>query len=155
MIECETYTGVRPFLADDMIWIVENGIKEFGVKILGNDHIRYVANEREVAGKCVTGVVNDRIVGCGGVDMIYDGVGEVWVLLSYEVDKYPIRAYEVIRDGLGKLIEDNGLWRAEAWCRKGFVKGHSLFRHLGFKPEGLARKRMVDKSDAILYAKVM
>ncbi len=154
MIECETFTGVRPFMADDMIWIVENGIKEFGVKILGNDHIKEVAEARDVGGKCLTAVVNDRIVGCGGIDMIHDGVGEVWVLLSYEVDKYPIRAYETIRDGLAKLIEDNNLWRAEAWCRKGFAQGHSLFKHLGFVPEGIARKRMIDKTDAILYAKV-
>ena len=152
MIETETFTGVRSFRAEDMVWVIENGVKEFGLKILSNDHIRDLAQARESNGQCVTGVVNDKIVGCGGVDMIFEGVGEVWVMLTYEVDKYPIRVYEVIKEGLGKLINDNGLWRTEAWCRKGFAKGHTLFRHLGFKAEGIARKRSPDGIDSILYA---
>ena len=151
-IECKTFTGVRPFKASDMVWIVENGVKEYGLKILGNDNIRELAEDREANGQCITGVTNDAIVGCGGIDLLWPGVGEVWVLLSYEVDKYPIRAYEVIRDGLKKLIEDNDLWRIQAWGRIGFDKAHILFKHLGFKPEGIARKYTPDKVDCILYS---
>lgn len=155
MIDTETFTGIRPFIASDMVWIVEDGIKEYGLKALGNDNIKELAENREANGQCLTAIVNDKIVGCGGVDlMYYKGVGEVWLLLSYEVDKCPIRAYEVIRDGLDKLIKDNGLWRAEAWCRVGLAKAHTLLRHLGFKVEGKARKRAPDKTDLILYAKV-
>lgn len=148
-------TGIRPFKASDMIWIVENGIKEFGLKILGNQQIKELAEAREANGQCITGVVNDEIVGCGGIDLFqWPGVGEVWVLLSYEVNKYPIRAYEVIKNGLDKLIKDNGLWRVEAWCRVGLAEAHTLLKHLGFKPEGIARKRAPDKTDSILYARV-
>lgn len=154
MIECETFTGIRPFKAEDMIWIVENGVKEFGLKMLGDDHIRELAQYRENNGQCLTAIVNDVIVGCGGIDLIWKGVGEVWVFLSYEVDKYPIRAYEVIKEGLDKLIKDNNLWRAEAWGRIGFDKAHTLFRHLGFKPEGIAKKRGYDGTDYILYGLV-
>lgn len=154
MIETKTFTGVRSFKAEDMVWVIENGVKEFNLKILGNDHIRDLAQARENNGQCVTGVVNDEIVGCGGIDLIFEGVGEVWLMLTYKVDKYPIRAYEVIKEGLAKLIKDNNLWRTEAWCRKGFTKGHSLFRHLGFKIEGLARKRSPDGVDSFLYALV-
>lgn len=150
------FTGIRPFVASDMIWIVEDGIKEYGLKILGNDNIKELAEEREANGQCLTAVVDDRIIGCGGIDLMhYKGVGEVWVLLSYETDKYPIRAYRVIKEGLDKLIKDNDLWRAEAWCRTGLAKAHTLLRHLGFTVEGKARKRMPDKTDAILYAKVI
>lgn len=152
MIKIETFTGIRKFIASDMIFVIENGVKEFELKMLSDDHIRELAQAREDNGQCVTGVVNDEIVGCGGIDLIYEGVGEVWLFLTYKVDEYPIKAYEVIRDGLAKLIEDNGLWRVEAWCRKGFTKGHTLFRHLKFKVEGVARKRSPDGVDQILYA---
>jgi len=152
MIECETYTGTRPLKAEDMIWVIENGVKEFGLKCMSNARIRELAEAREANGQCITGIVNDEIVGCGGIDLLWKGVGEVWLTLSYEVDKYPKRAYEVIKEGLEKLIKDNGLWRIEAWGRLDFPQAHTLFRHLGFKPEGKARKRTPDKVDCLLYA---
>jgi hypothetical protein len=148
------FTGTRPFKAEDMIQIVETGIKEFGLKIMGNGQIKELAESREANGQCLTGVTNGVIVGCGGIDLMWPGVGEVWLILSYEVDKYPLRAYEIIRDGLAKLIEDNNLVRAQAWCRKGFGQAHSLFKHLGFEAEGIARKYTPDGVDCILYAKV-
>lgn len=148
----KTFTGIRPFKASDMIWIVDDGIKEYGLKSLGNNNIKELAENREENGQCITGVVDDRIIGCGGIDLMWPGVGEVWVLLSYDTDKCPVRAYEVIRDGLKKLIDDNDLWRVQAWGRIGFAKAHTLFRHLGFKPEGLARKYTHDKVDCILYS---
>lgn len=154
MIETEIFTGIRPLKAEDMVWILEDGVKEFGLRCLPHPHVEELAKEREGNGKCLTALVNGKIVGCGGIDLMWPGVGEVWVMLSYEVDKYPIRAYEVIRDGLEKLIEDNDLWRVQAWGRIGFAKSHTLFRHLGFRPEGIAKKYAPDGVDCILYAKV-
>lgn len=146
-------TDIRPFKAEDMLWIMENGIKEFGLKFALNDQMEDLAKAREENGQCVTGFYQDKVVGCGGIDLLWPGVGEVWLFLSYEVDKFPMRCYEVIVDGLDKLIKDNKLWRCQAWCRTEFDKGHTLFRHLKFKPEGIAEKYMPDGADAILYAR--
>jgi hypothetical protein len=154
VISTETKTGVFPFYAEDMLWIIEDGIKESGLKCIPTEQMKEIAQARQENGQCVTGWVNGQIVGCGGIDLMWPGVGEVWMLLSYEVDRYPVRAYEVIRDGLGKLIDDNNLQRCQGWCRKGFAKAHTLFRHLGFKPEGYAKKYTPDGVDCILYAKV-
>ncbi len=152
MIETETYTGIRKFVAEDMVWVIEHGVKEFGLKAMADDHIRELAQAREDNGQCITGVVNDRIIGCGGIDIMWPGVGEVWVLLAYDIGIYSMAAYEVIQDGLKKLIEDNNLRRVQAWGRVGFSAGHTLFKHLGFKPEGIARKYGYDGEDFILYA---
>ena len=152
MIETETYTGIRKFVAEDMIFIIERGVKEFGLKAMADDHIRELAQAREDNGQCITGVVKDEIVGCGGIDIMWPGVGEVWVLLAYDIGIYSMAAYEVIQDGLKKLIEDNNLRRVQAWGRVGFDASHTLFRHLGFVPEGIARKYGYDGEDFILYA---
>ncbi len=143
---------IRPFKAEDMVWIIEYGVKEFGLKFLANDNVKELARAREDNGQCITGLVNDKIVGCGGIDLMWEGVGEVWVMLSYDIEQCPMAAYEVIRDGLDKLIKDNKLRRVQAWGRIGFEKSHTLFRHLGFKPEGIARKYGFDGADCILYA---
>ena len=152
MIETETYTGIRKFVAEDMVWVIEHGVKEFGLKAMADDHIRELAQAREDNGQCITGVVNDRIIGCGGIDIMWPKVGEVWVLLAYDIGIYSMAAYEVIQDGLKKLIEDNNLRRVQAWGRVGFDASHTLFRHLGFVPEGIARKYGYDGEDFILYA---
>jgi hypothetical protein len=147
-------TDIRPFKAEDMLHLLETGIKEFGLKCIPTDQMKELAQEREDNGQCITGFYDDEIVGCGGIDLMWPGVGEVWLFLSYEVDRYPKQCFRVIKNGLDKLIEDNELIRCQAWCRSGFDKGHTLFRHLGFKPEGIAEKYMPDGTDAILYAKV-
>ena len=145
---------IRKFKADDMIYILEKGVNEFGLKMLGDDHIKELAQAREDNGQCITGLVNSELVGCGGIDLMWPGVGEVWVMLTYDIEKYSKEAYAVIKRGLGKLIKDNNLRRTQAWGRIGFDKSHTLFRHLGFKPEGIARKYGPDGTDYILYGLV-
>ena len=100
----------------------------------------------------MTGYVNGEIVGCGGIRNLWPGVGEVWTLLSPKVNLYPMRTYECLKNGFQQLIDENDFHRLQAWGRIGFVKAHTLFRHLGFKPEGIAKKYTPDKVDCIAYA---
>ena len=155
MISTELKNGVMPFHAEDMLRIMETGIKEFGIKCVPTEQMIDHAQTRESNGQCITGWVDGEVVGCGGIDLMWPGVGEVWMFLSYETDKYPVKSFRVIKKGIKKLINDNDLWRCQAWCRESFTQGHTLFKHLGFKPEGIAEKYMPDGTDAILYAKVI
>ena len=147
-------TEIRPFKASDLVWIMAEGVKEFGLRFLPDEQIDELAQTREDNGKCITGLVDGVIVGCGGIDLMWPGTGEVWLFLSYEVDRFPLRSYEVIQQGLEELIERNKLRRIQAWGRVGFHQAHTLFRHLGFKAEGLAREYCPDGADAILYARI-
>ena len=151
-IECKEFTGTRPFKAEDMAIIINDGTKEEGIKYYGAGTLEELAQQTEEDGLSMTGIVNDVIVGCGGIRMLWTGVGEVWIMLSPEVNNYPIRAYECIRDGFEKLIAENDFHRLQGWCRMGFAKAHTLFRHLNFVPEGIARCYTPDKVSCILYA---
>ena len=152
--ECETFTGVRPFKAEDMLWIIESGTKEEGIKYYGAGTLEELAQQTEEDGLSMTGIVNDVIVACGGIRKLWDGVGEVWLMLSPEVNKYPTKTYECIKEGFEKLIIENDFVRLQGWCRMGFAKAHTLFRHLGFVPEGIAKKYTPDGVDCILYARI-
>jgi len=155
VISTELKNGVMPFHAEDMLWIIENGVKEFGLKYMLTEDLRELAIDRENNEQCVTAWVDGEIIGCGGIDIMWEGVGEVWLLMSYETDKCMVKSYRLIRNGIKKLINDNNLQRCQGWCRVGFTKGHTLFRHLGFEPEGIARKYLPDGTDAILYARII
>ena len=143
---------IRPFLAEDMIDIIDLGVKENNLKLYGNNNLQELAKETEEDNMSITAVVEGEVVGCGGIRVLWDGVGEVWMMLSPKVNDYPAKAWEVIKSGFEKLIEENDFVRLQGWCRKGFVKAHTVFHHLGFKPEGVARKYTPDGCDCILYS---
>jgi hypothetical protein len=152
MIKCELFTGTKPFRAEDMMTIIDSGTKENGLKYYGEGDMNDLSRRTEEDGLSMTGFVNDKIVGCGGIRKLWDGVGEVWLMLAPQTSVYPIKTYECIKDGFQKLIDENDFVRLQAWGRIGFTKSHTLFRHLGFKVEGRARKYTPDGCDCLLYA---
>lgn len=143
---------VRKFKAKDMVAIIENGVREFGLKSQGTKELWELAREREKNGMCLTTVEDGEITACGGVDVLWSGVGEVWLILTCKETKYPRKLYENIKNGLNKIINDNNLFRVQAWGRIGFDRAHILFKHLKFKPEGIAKRYTPDGVDCILYA---
>ncbi len=151
-IDTKTYTGTRPFVAEDMMTIINDGLKEQGIKYYGAGTLEELAQQTEDDGLSITGIVNDEIVGCGGIRRLWEGVGEVWLMLSPKTSLYPVKTYECIRNGFEKLIEENDFVRLQAWGRIGFTKAHTLFRHLGFRPEGIAKKYTPDQCDCLLYS---
>ena len=143
---------VRPLKAEDILWVIENGVKEFGIKVIPNEDIKAKAKEREESGQCRTGWVNGEIIGCAGIDILWEGVGEAWLMLTPAVHTHLTDSWLCIQKGFKELIEKNKLRRVQAWGRIGFDECHILFKHLGFKPEGIARKYTPDGVDCILYA---
>ena len=145
---------IKPLKASDILELIEHGIKELGIKTMPNEDLKSIAEQREESGLGITGRVDGKIIGCGGIDMIWDGVGEVWLLLSTYIDEHPKEGYICIKNGFEKLIKDNNLRRVEGYGRVDFPQSHILFKHLGFKVEGKKRKYTLDGVDVILYAKV-
>lgn len=145
---------VKPFKAEDMMWVIENGVLELGLKAEPTEELMDAAIEREISGKCVTGWVDGEIMGVAGIDMLWKNVGEVWLMLTPKIYEHLKEGYKCIRQGMKKLIEDNDLVRVQSHGRVDFPACHILFKHLGFKVEGFAKKYTPDGTDCIYYAKV-
>ena len=152
MISTQTYNGVVPFKAEHMLAIIEMGTKEQGLKYYGQGTLSELAQQTEDDGLSVTGFVEGEIVGCGGIRKLWEGVGEMWLMLSPKTNAYPIKTGAVILRGFRKLIEDNDFRCLMAYGRIGFAKAHTLFRHLGFKPKGKIERYTPDDVDCIIYA---
>lgn len=145
---------VKPFKADDMLYVIEHGVLEIGLKAQPTEEIRQAAQEREESGQCVTGWVNGEIIGIGGIDEEWKGVGNIWLMLTPKIYEYLKEGYKCIRQGMKKLIDDGNYHRVESYGRVDFPACHILFKHLGFDVEGIARKKTHDKVDCLMYAKV-
>ena len=143
---------ITPLKAEDILYVIENGVREVQLKATPDKDMAQLAKESEESGLCITGWVDGKVIGVGGIKILWEGVGEVWALFtSYKKSK---GAYKCIRDGLEKLIEDNKLRRIQGYGRIGFPQSHILFKHLGFKPEGIMRKYTPDGVDVIMYARI-
>ena len=130
---------IKPLKAGDILWAVEHGVKECNIKVQSSEDIKNIARERETSGS-MTGWVDGKIVGCGGIDIIWEGVGSIWLLLTTYIDEHPKEGYLCIKEGFEKLIKDNNLRRIEGVGRVDFLESHILFKDLGFKVEGKKRK---------------
>lgn len=145
---------VKPFKASDMLWVIDHGVKELNLRATPTDEMKALAKEREESGTCVTGWVDGEIIGIAGLDKLWEGVGNMWMMLTPLVDKHLKESYKCIRQGMKKLIEENNLRRIQSYGRTDFPECHILFDHLGFKAEGIARKYTPDGVDCVMYAKV-
>ncbi len=141
--------------AEDLLWVISHGVKEVQLKMTPTDDMKAIAKEREESGMCVTGWVNGKPECVAGIDILWEGCGDVWLMVTPCIDKNIRAGYMCIRKGLKILIEKHKIRRLQSYGRVDFSQCHILFKHLGFEIEGLARKYTVDGVDAILYGKVM
>lgn len=143
-------SDIREMTPFDMMYVLRNGTREINLDAYGEDNLQELAEER-AKHQSIAGFVNDECVGVGGIEPLWEGVGEAWLMLSNKVADYPIPAYLTIRDGMEELIENNKLTRIQSWVRVDFAKAHKMMKHLGFKAEGVARKYTPDGADCILF----
>ncbi len=146
---------VKPMKAEDLLWVISHGVKEANLKAVPTDEMKAIAKEREESGMCVTGWVNGEPQCVAGIDLKWEGCGDVWLMLTPCINKNIRAGYICIRRGLEKLIKEHKIRRLQSYGRVDYVECHILFKHLGFEVEGLARKYCPDGTDAILYAKVI
>jgi len=143
---------VKPLKAEDILFVIENGVKEVGLKAIPTDEMNALAKEREESGMCFTGWVNGEVIGVAGIDRLWEGCGNVWMMLTPLINKHVKESYICIRKGMEKLIKENKLRRIQSYGRVDFPACHILFDHLNFEVEGIARKYSPDGVDCILYS---
>lgn len=143
---------VQPMKAEDMLFVISHGVKELNLRSEPTDELREMAKEREDSGMCVTGWIDGKPECVAGIDMMWEGVGDVWLMITPFIDNHVKESYKCIRKGLKKLIEDNKIRRLQSYGRVDFAQCHTLFKHLGFEVEGLARQYTQDGVDAIMYS---
>ena len=145
---------IKPMKAEDMLWVIDHGVKELGVRATPTEEMKALARDREQSGTCITGRIDGEIVGVAGIDEFWTGVGDMWMMITPMIDNRVKETYKCIRAGMKKLIKDNSLRRVQSYGRVDFPQCHTLFKHLGFSVEGKAKKYTPDGVDCIMYAKV-
>ncbi len=147
-------TEVKPFIAEHMMALLEEGIMECGIASGGTDALWALAFEREREGS-YSGYIDDELVGCAGVSLLWEGVGEFWLMLSEKGKKNPTTTFKTIKRNLDEIVKEKGLWRAQTTGRIDYPEACRMIEMFGFKNDCTLEKYGPDKSDYYLYSMVI
>lgn len=102
-------------------------------------------------------VYESALVAVGGVQVLWEGRGMFWLILTADCKKegiHGLRAVYAIKEKIQELVDTNNLHRAEAAIRTDFSRAIAMIVALGFSREGTMRQYWPDKADAYLYSRV-
>jgi RimJ/RimL family protein N-acetyltransferase len=98
---------------------------------------------------------DNTVMACGGVYRLWEGVGEVWMVLSKDARKMPITVSRCTLAAFETIMENNDLWRVQASVHANDEKAYRFADWCGFEEEGLMRMFGPDKSDYYRFARVV
>lgn len=104
-----------------------------------------------------TALWDGKIVGVGGISIMWSGVGELWLILTNDSKlngAHGIVALEAIRKKIDEIIEENKIVRAQATVRLDFPKGIKMLESFGFQREGLLRRYTPDGCSVYRYSRI-
>ena len=140
---------IRPFKAEDLLAFEPRDYEGMSL------HERVLMGvKKEKAGPAFTGVVDGKIIGCAGVGLMWDGVGEAWAVLSHDIELHRLWFHRTARRGLVMLMAAMNLHRLQASVRIDIERNCRWLEAFGFVREGIMHGYAPDKTDCVRYALV-
>lgn len=108
-------------------------------------------------GPAWTITLDGQAIGCGGVVVIWTGVGHAWMRLSDAIAPHGRWMFKVVRATLRDIIRAYGLHRVEAEALEDSLRNNRWLEHLGFNREesGRARAFLPDRRTMVRYELVL
>lgn len=108
-----------------------------------------------ISGYAKVAVVDNEVVGIGGVVLLWEGMGEGWIILSRKVLDFRIETLKCIKKMAEQVISELKLRRLQVTIRADFPQAFKMVEAMGFIREGIMEKYLPDGTDALLYARVL
>lgn len=108
----------------------------------------------KIVGWSKTGLINNQILGVGGVVVFWPGVGEGWYALSEHANTYKIAVAMFLTRFIDIAAAELKLHRFQTTIRTDFVKAIKLIEVAGLVREGKMIQYTEDKKDTFIYAKI-
>ncbi len=99
-----------------------------------------------------TAVKNDVILGVGGINWFWPKVGEIWLILTKDVQSCPIESYRTIRRIFEIVTKQNDFKRLQAVARTNWREAVRIVEKLGFTREGTMKKYCPNGDDVYMYS---
>ena len=110
------------------------------------------AREKEQGGPAFTAIVNERIIGCAGIIILWPGVGSAWVALSKEIDGYGRWMTRTVKLVIKDTVRAFHLHRIEAVVLSDNKRNLEWIKSLGFtREDSFAYSYTQDKRDVVRF----
>ena len=106
-------------------------------------------SELFAAGPAVTGMINDRVIFCGGKAMQWEGRWILWALLSDEAKRHMVSATRCAK----RFISEQVGGRVEAIVRCDFKEGHRWVKLVGLDWHHREERFLPGGLDADVYVR--
>lgn len=137
---------IRPYKWQDALELLkdpnEKGLKD------QKDAIRW-AKLNETEGVGYTAICDGRIIGCGGIRIYWEGVGEAWAVYPKKVGQMHLDP-QIAKKKLYEMIEENKLKRVQSTPRCDWPEGLTYSKWLGFKVEGKMKQYLPDGNGGLV-----
>lgn len=122
----------------EMIMVPSKGQLERNEKDPGlKDYTPAILAQYGQAGPAYTLIVNDQVIVCAGIIIMWPGVGTAWAVASPLIEKYAIAGSSAVLRGMRDIIIEHKLHRVQAPVYEHFERGIRWVEFLGFHREGL------------------
>tara|TARA_R100001510_G_scaffold57150_1_gene64328 strand:+ start:7466 stop:7885 length:420 start_codon:yes stop_codon:yes gene_type:complete len=99
-----------------------------------------------------TALKEDKPIAIAGINLLWDGVAEGWIVLGKESESYKFQIAKTVKIMLQRMISDNNLFRLQASVCVDDKKAIRFTQWLKFTEEGIMRRFGPDGSDYMRYA---
>ena len=141
-----------PFKKEHAQHILQHGLNDAALE-LEPQHEKYVYALEDI-GMAFTGIYNNKPIASGGVNQLWDGVAEGWVLASKEIFEHPITFARTMKLRTDYLAKNNNIKRIQTAVKADCKLAIRFCEWLGFNQKGLMKKYGPDGADYFRYAKV-
>jgi RimJ/RimL family protein N-acetyltransferase len=100
-------------------------------------------------------IEDDEVIVCGGVHMMWTGVGEGWLVMSKHAYDKPITVARYTQRLFDTIMGDNAMWRVQASVHTNDEQSVKFAEWLGFEIEGVMKKFGPDGTNYFRMARVM
>lgn len=101
----------------------------------------------------ITLLAGAQVVACGGVVIIWPGVGEAWMRTSPLIERHPLAVLRLTKQFLASAVAGLKLRRLQCTVRKGYEPAIKWAERLGFSSEGVLRGFGPDGEDYIMFSR--
>ncbi len=105
-------------------------------------------------GYAATYTRNGKIIACGGVYPIWEGVGQCWMIASKDYMKYWLNVGRYMRLTIDTAAKQFGFKRVQGTVRPDHGVAADFLEWAGFEREGLLKSYGYNGQDHIMYARV-
>ena len=101
-----------------------------------------------------TGFHNDQPIVCGGINPIWEGVADVWIIMKKGSNKHKFFMLKNIKEKFEETITKRNYHRVQAVVRSDFTHGLRFAKWFNMTSEGVMKKYGPDGKDYIMVARI-